>query len=129
MGQNVGAAEYIGVETNKSITRTMMLSGALAGLAGGIFYLGVQNTLPTITGYDIPGFTFNGISLSLIAYNAPIGILFSSLFLGTFENSATLISAADINPYVSSAVTAVVVFLVSISNYFIIYRPQDKLYQ
>jgi simple sugar transport system permease protein len=102
-----------------------MISGALAGLAGAIYYLGVQETLIK-PGLDIPAEGFQGIMLSLIAFNSPIGLIGSTFFVGAMTNASQLIEANGINPYVTDAILALSIFGASIANYFVIYRPHDK---
>ncbi|RKX67453.1 MAG: hypothetical protein DRP42_00215 [Tenericutes bacterium] len=43
IGSNPSAAEAIGLNKDKELLKTFALSGMLAGLAGAIFTLGVQD--------------------------------------------------------------------------------------
>lgn len=78
-GQNQSFARLGGIQPNKKLFRAMMLSGALAGLAGGIEVLGVHyHFVQNFTGSD----TFDGVMVALIGFCHPLGILFSSFLLG-----------------------------------------------
>lgn len=125
LGSNQNAAKYAGINVNRNIIKTMAISGALAGLAGSIFYLGEKNNLPLV-GTDIPGHTFTGITTSLIAFNNPVGIIFSTLFVASFENSRSSISTV-VEPRMVDLIMAITVLCISISSFFIIYRPHEKI--
>ena len=58
---------------------SMVIAGALAGLGGGIFYLSGIEQYTIIKAINQMG--FNGIPVALLAYNNPIGVVFSSLFI------------------------------------------------
>jgi simple sugar transport system permease protein len=103
----------------------MMISGALAGLAGSIFYLGIEETILK-PGLDIPAQGFQGITLSLIAFNNPLGLFGSTLFVGMMTNAKAAINAEGINPYITDAILALTIFGASLANFFVIYRPHDK---
>lgn len=103
----------------------MVLSGAMAGLAGAIYYLGVQETLP-LPGSDLPGEGFQGITLSLIAFNSPLGLFGSAAFSSIILNAETVLDPAVVNPYISDAILAIVIYGTAIVNFFVMYRPHDK---
>lgn len=87
IGNNTNVGKYLGIKSDNEIYKTMALSGGLAGLAGVIYLLGYDNGL---TGFgseftDIPAATFDGITISLIGYNSPIGVIFSSILIGVLK--------------------------------------------
>ncbi len=124
IGNNAKAADYVGINRNKEIMKTMAISGGLAGAGGAAFYLGVNQNLPFI-GADIPGQAFNGITVALIGFNTAFGTFAASLFVAFFLNGRTLVSV-NINPYISDFILALMIWLSAITNYFIIFRPHDK---
>ncbi len=78
-GQNRTFSKAGGIHTNRSIFLAMLVSGALAGIAGGIEVLGVHYKFVTnFTGLD----EFDGVMVALIGISHPIGIFFSSILLG-----------------------------------------------
>lgn len=78
-GDNVTFANYGGVNSIRAIYVGMMISGALAGLAGGIEILGVHyRFVDNFTSSDV----FDGVMVALLGSAHPIGILFSSFVLG-----------------------------------------------
>ena len=61
----------------------MTIAGALAGLGGGMWYLGgtMQYTLVK----NLLAMGFNGIPVALLGTSHPIGILFSALFISYIQ--------------------------------------------
>lgn len=125
IGDNPKAAKYVGMKEKRELIKTMAFSGALAGLAGAVFYLGIKLSLPAI-GADIPGEGFNGITVSLIAFNNPIGVFFSSLFVAMLYNSKLIISI-HLNPSMSDLILGIIIFIIAFSQFMIIYKPFDKI--
>jgi general nucleoside transport system permease protein len=83
-GQAGRFAQYGGIPSDKSAIRAMMISGALAGLAGGIELLGVHRRL--MGGFSV-GLGFNGLTAAILGQTHPLGvfivsILFAGLNLG-----------------------------------------------
>ena len=88
MGDNEKAAKYAGINTKKNIIFAMMLSGALAGLAGAIQMLGVQHRLQH--GFS-PGYGYTGIIIAWLSRLNPWAtILVSFLFGGLIVGSEQL---------------------------------------
>ena len=69
----------------------MLISGALAGLAGAIDVLGVHYRL--IEGFS-SGFGFTAVSIALIGGLSPLGILPAALFFGFLETGALAMQRA-----------------------------------
>ena len=125
LGANPNSAKYIGIKQNKEIMKKMALSGALAGLAGSIYYLGVKELLPPI-GLDIPGEGFNGITISLLAFNNPIGVFFSAFFVAMLFNSKLMVSSA-LNPRITTLILGIIILTISLSQFIMIYKPVAKI--
>lgn len=85
VGGNPKAARYAGLSPRSSQLISMVISGAIAGIGGGIEVLGVARKIGD--GWS-SGWGFDGIAVSLLARNNPIGIFFSSIFFGALETGA-----------------------------------------
>ncbi|GAB6087823.1 ABC transporter permease [Alkaliphilus crotonatoxidans] len=83
VGLNPHAAEYGGISSNKKIVLAMVISGALAGLAGVERVLGFDRAL--ILGFS-PGFGFEGIAVALLGKNHPVGVILGALLFGALSN-------------------------------------------
>ena len=85
VGMNPIFSQYIGITPLKIRFISMLLSGAFAGLGGAIEILGVQWRF--ITKFTV-GLGFDGIVVSLLANNNPIGVIFSSFFIGALKSGS-----------------------------------------
>lgn len=124
-GQNKNAAVYAGYNKDKNVITTMTISGALAGLAGAIYYLGMKQGLPKI-GTDLPGEAFNGISIALIGFTDPIGMFVAAAFIAMINSSQIALQVAGIPTEIITIVNALIILSVATVNYFIIYDPIGK---
>lgn len=79
VGFNPEASKYAGMKVDLNIILSMAISGALAGLAGASYYIGYTNHIPL---GRLPQYGFDGIAVSLLGLNSPIGVIFSSLLFG-----------------------------------------------
>ena len=79
-GFNRDAAKYAGINEKKSIISSMMISGALAGLGGGMFFLSGAGRAMNVADVLAPE-GFMGISVSLLGMHHPIGIVFSGILV------------------------------------------------
>lgn len=86
VGANPRAAKYAGLNVGKSYILGMAISGALAGMAGGVQILAVDRSMAL--GLS-SGYGFDSIALALIGNNHPLGVILTSLLFGTLRNGAT----------------------------------------
>ncbi len=87
VGANPDAARYAGMRPKLLITGTMAAAGLLAGLAGAIEILGVQNNLPATYATTVG---FDAITVALLGRANPFGILFGGILLGALRAGAPL---------------------------------------
>jgi ABC-type uncharacterized transport system permease subunit len=85
VGKSERAARYAGVDPRVVIVRAMLMSGALAGLAGATEVLGL---LHRFNAELSPGYGFTSIAVALLGATNPIGVIFSALFFGALQNGA-----------------------------------------
>ncbi|MCC6146111.1 MAG: ABC transporter permease [Anaerolineaceae bacterium] len=85
VGMNPSAAEYAGIKVKRSMIAAMMISGALAGLAGTNEMLGIQHRL--IEAFS-PGYGFDAIAVALLGQNHPLGIVLSGLLFSGLRAGA-----------------------------------------
>jgi simple sugar transport system permease protein len=82
VGVNPEAARRMGIQTGRTLILTSFVSGALAGMAGGIDLLGA--TFRLIPGFLV-GAGFSGIPVALIGQLHPLGVLLSALFFAALR--------------------------------------------
>jgi ABC-type uncharacterized transport system permease subunit len=107
-GQNAMAAEYAGINVNIVTICTMALSGAIAGLAGGIEVLGTSWKL--YVGLS-PGYGYSAIAVALLGRLNPFGIIFSALLFGMLNTGSNQMARSIGIPSTLAAVLQAVVLL------------------
>lgn len=88
VGANPNAARYAGINVEMNIVRTMAISGALGGLAGGIQVLGLAPFNFT-TGFNV-GFGFDSIAVAVLGSIHPFGVTLSAILFGAMDSGARL---------------------------------------
>lgn len=87
VGANPDAARYSGMSVKRNVVLAMVLSGALAGLAGTIQVTGVQfNMQPEF----FAGLGFDAIAVSLLARNSPRNMIPAGFLWGGLLSGAPL---------------------------------------
>ena len=123
VGFNRHAAEYAGIPVNKNIVLSMMIAGGLAGLAGAIEYAGNTNIIQIGV---LPNQGFDGIAVSLLGANSPIGVLFAALFFGLLYTGSGFMSAmTEIPPEIANTIMATIIYFAATS--IIIERLINKM--
>jgi len=92
-GINPEAARASGVDPNRMIVRTMLISGAIAGLIGMSDLLGFFHAYTL----DFPtGLGFDGIAVALVGLNHPAGIAVAALLFGWVDRAAQILDLEGI---------------------------------
>ena len=108
-GFNRSAAKWAGVNVNAQLVHAMAVSGAMAGLAGGIELLGVTHRL-----FErfASGYGYAGIAVALLAQLHPLGTLASAFFFGALTTGAgELQRTAGISSTVATFGQAIVILV------------------
>lgn len=114
VGLNAPAAEYAGIKVKKYMVIAMMISGALAGLAGTNEMLGIQHRL--IEAFS-PGFGFDAIAVALLGQNHPVGIILAGLlFSGLRAGAGAMQRAVGIPDAIVRTLQGLVVLFVVASS-------------
>lgn len=129
VGQNMGAARYSGIRVGWTIILTMMIAGALAGLAGGVETLGFNHKFaPEFGG----GVGFDGITVALLGQTNPVGVMLAAFLFGALEGGASQMQfqsgvAADIIAVIQALVLAFVAAPTLIRQLYRIRKPVDEV--
>ena len=92
VGFNPHAAEYGGINVNKSIITSMFISGGLAGIAGALQVMGVSHRIAKLAVME--GYGFDGIAVSLIGNNTGAGSVFAGILFGALKYGGSKIQDA-----------------------------------
>ena len=113
VGFNAEAARYSGISVPRSYFLAMAISGAFAGLAGGLDLLGWEFHLD-LTVVQSSQIGFFGIAVALLGRNSPIGIFFSSLLFAALLNgtSARALDPSIFDPQLAGNLTRIIQGLV-----------------
>ena len=120
VGESERTARYVGIKVERVIVRTMMLSGALCGLAGMLLVGGVHHTLSdTLT--DNRGFT--AVMVAWLAKFNPVWMILTSFLLVFLQKGAgQLQSTFGVNQSFSDIMTGIILFFIIGSEFFITYK-------
>ena len=119
VGESENTARYIGINVKKVIIRTMMLSGALCGVAG---LLLVSGTDHTITRDTAAGRGFTAIVVSWLAKFNPLFMVLTSLLIVFLQKGAIEISSRfGLNDSFSDILTGIIIFFIIGCEFFINY--------
>ena len=102
-----------GISSNRMIVTAMLMSGAIAGLAGMPSLLGDTHAYgPTRP----DGYGFNGIAVALLGRNSPIGIVVAALLWGFLDSVAGPLQIAKIPQSIVLVIKAIILLTVVIVN-------------
>ena len=118
-GSNKNAAKYAGINEKTSIIISMAISGGLAAAGASLYYLSGNTEFAWETYQSLPAQGFNGIPVALLAFNNPIGVVFSASFVSLLDvNGMQLKYMTPYNEYITNIITAVIVYFSAFSLLF-----------
>ena len=118
VGLNKNAAKYAGISEKRSIVLSMTIAGILSGLAGAMLYLsGAGNNISVHE--VLPAEGFDGIAISLLGLNEPIGVLLSSLLIAYLKMGGQAIQTLGFAP---ELVTMIISFILYVSALSVLFR-------
>ena len=121
VGDSPNTAKYIGIDVKRVIIRTMILSGALAGIVGLFLAGGIKHTINTSTANNM-GFT--AIMATWLAAFNPL-VMMGTCFFIIFVSRGMEVVRTDFkftNDSIANIVIGTVYFCVIACSFFITYR-------
>ena len=118
VGFNKTAANYGGINIQKTFLISMFISGAFAGIAGASNVLSVNFHSSVLNAMEGNG--FNGIAVAFMGFNHPVGILFAGLFFGFLAQSGTVMQNIFTIP------SEIISIIIGFTLLFIAIRPKEK---
>lgn len=116
VGFNKHAADYAGIDANKSILTALCISGALSGLGGAVQIMGQSGRLVQFAGQE--GYGFEGISVALIGSSNPLGCIFAGLFYGAMKFGGSKLNMVQVPSQIISIIMGCVIIFIAISHVF-----------
>jgi simple sugar transport system permease protein len=102
VGQNPVAARFAGMSAGRVSVATLALSGALAGLAGGVRVAGVE-TYQLFPDVGVDGVGFTGIAVALLGRLSPVGVVFSAIFFGLLNTAFRALERSSLEVHSATA--------------------------
>lgn len=122
-GFNKDGAQYAGMKVNRNIIYSMMIAGAMAGLAGAISVLGTFNYGRVFSAFENYG--FDGIAVALTGACNVVGIVLSGFLFGLLKVSQPLLQIVGTPKEIGEIISASIVLFVAmqygikiVMNYF-----------
>jgi ABC-type uncharacterized transport system permease subunit len=115
IGDNPSAAKYAGINISRNTILVMMLSGALAGLAGMSEITGVVHRLQSAIS---PGYGFTGIIVAWLAKLNPFAVIVVSILFG-----ALILAGREIQPSgIPKMIQGIILVCLIASDFLLRYR-------
>ena len=126
VGESENTARYIGVNVKKVIIRTMILSGALCGVAGLILVAGTNHSLRMDSA---GGRGFTAIMVTWLAHFNPAYMALTSLLIVFVEKGTKELATAyeQISDNFASVLVGIVLFFIIGCEFFINYKVKVHL--
>ncbi|MGI6085786.1 MAG: ABC transporter permease [Acetivibrionales bacterium] len=120
VGESEHTARYVGMSVGKIIIRTILLSGAIAGMVG---FLIVSGSSYTLTDNTAGGYGFTAITVAWLAKLNPFAMIIISAFLAILKKgSNTIQTNFKIPASASEVLTGIILFFMLGCEFFINYR-------
>lgn len=119
IGDSENTARYAGIRVDRAYVRTIVLSGAICGLAGFIAVSGASHSISTSTA---GGRGFTAIIVAWLAqFNSIVMLVFSFLLVFLQKGAQAIASAYNLNEEVSQIITGIILFFLLGSEFFVNY--------
>ena len=120
VGESENTAKYIGINVKKVVIRTLVISGALCGIAGLLLVGGTDHTISTTTA---GGRGFTAIMVSWLAKFNPLVMVLTSFLIVFLERGAEQVSSQfRISSAISDIVTGIILFFIIGCEFFLQYK-------
>ncbi len=120
VGESEKTARYVGIKVDRVIMRTMLLSGAMCGIAGFMLTGGTDHTLTTTL---VDGRGFTAVMVSWLAKFNPVWMILASFLLVFLDRGASeMAQKCKLNSSFADILTGIILFFIIGGEFFINYR-------
>ena len=120
VGESENTARYIGINVKKVIIRTMIVSGAICGIAGFLIVAGLDHSITETT---VGGRGFTAIMVSWLAKFNPIVMILTAAFVTFLDQGASQISTTfNIDSSFPDMMVGIVLFFIIGCEFFVNYK-------
>jgi ABC-type uncharacterized transport system permease subunit len=121
LGDSPRTAQYAGIKTRRKILSVMMLSGAIAGLAG-VSQVGDFNHVLDPRGLQGAGFGYTGIVVAALARYNPLAVVLTSFLIGAITNAGFALQGPNFPTGLTGTMEGILLFCVLGAELFTRYR-------
>lgn len=127
IGLNAESSKCAGIDVDRNIIYSMVISGALSGLAGAISIMGMSpHCIYLLSVFEKNG--FNALAVALIAKCCPIGCIFSGLLFSGLTYSGRFLQLQCGTPSeIINIIIGIIILFISASNFIPVIA--DKIYE
>ncbi|MBR6965499.1 MAG: ABC transporter permease [Clostridia bacterium] len=120
VGESIRTARYVGIKVNRVMLRTMILSGALCGLAGYLIAAGADQTVTT---NSAGGQGFTAILVTWLGKFNPLLMILTAALIQLLNQGAGQISQDfSVNNSLPNVIVGIVLFFIIGSEFFVNYE-------
>jgi len=118
-GANPHAARYAGIPVRSRIIAVMLLSGAIAGLAG---MLELAGTVHRLQGGISNNYGYLGIMVAVLARGSCLGVIAGAALMAVILNAGVILQTQGLNTSMVLAITGLILFLTAVGDEAAHYR-------
>ncbi len=113
-GLNPAFARYSGVRTGWMAMRTLLLSGAIAGLVGTMFIIGAPS-IRILDGVILnSNYAWTGLLVALLALYRPLGVVVAGIFFAAITAGAGVMGRElSMSPQIAAVIQGIVIVLIA----------------
>lgn len=119
-GSNPGAALYAGIPVRRRIIAVMLLSGAVAGLAGMIELAG---TVHRLQGGISNNYGYLGIMVAVLARGSCLAVIAAAVLMAALLNAGIVLQTQGVTTSTVLAITGLILLFTAICDELVHYRP------
>ncbi len=122
VGESENTARYVGINVNKVIIRTVIISGALCGIMGWLYVAGLDHTIDTDM---VGGNGFTAIMVSWLAKFNPVFMIIASLLICFLQIGSGALAGdplLKLDPSLGDILTGIIILFIIGSEFFVRYK-------
>ncbi len=121
VGESENTARYVGINVKKVVVRTLLISGAICGLAGFLIVGGIDHMISKET---VGGRGFTAILVSWLAKFNPIFMIFTAYLVVFLQKGMgqVMTDCGVANAYFADIITGIMFFFIIGCEFFILYQ-------
>jgi simple sugar transport system permease protein len=111
VGDNPAFSRYVGIKTSMVIVSAQIFAGAIAGIGGGIEFLGMYTRFKWTSS---PGYGWTGIAVALLARSNPALVPVAALFLAYLNvGSSIMARSSDVSSEIVLIIQGVIMLMIA----------------